>query len=258
VREKVLGTDSKTRRLRITAFTVVALASIALGVFLHQHANPPRYLHEDPTEFVALFPTPPAAGSTQTRHELDELLALQRVRTPQQVAAARADRKTEVWQFAAALGLEPERLRELDTVDDLAVQVESDVRYYVRAAKHRFLRLRPYELEPRLERCIDDVRGDLSYPSGHATYGHVIAYLLADMMPERRAQLMERGREFARQRMVCGVHFPSDVEAGRVGAEWLAQRFLRNPDYRAAASVAERELRAALGLSAKSPAGGTR
>jgi membrane-associated phospholipid phosphatase len=29
--------------------------------------------------------------------------------------------------------------------------------------------------------CIYNVRGDLSYPSGHATFAYVMAYLLRDM-----------------------------------------------------------------------------
>ena len=74
----------------------------------------------------------------------------------------------------------------MDALNDLAEQVEDDVRPYVRAAKYRFLRLRPYEIEPRIQPCIDDVRGDLSYPSGHSTYGYVMALMLSDMVPERR------------------------------------------------------------------------
>jgi len=73
----------------------------------------------------------------------------------------------------------------------------------------------------------------------------VMAYLLSDMVPERRSQLMARAQEFAQQRAVCGVHFPSDLEAGRIGAEWLTQRFLASPDYQAASVEARRELRAA-------------
>ena len=73
-----------------------------------------------------------------------------------------------------------------------------------------------------------------------------MAYLLSDMVPERRAQLMARAQEFAQQRAVCGVHFPSDLTAGRVGAEWLAQKFLASPAYRAASVEARQELRAAV------------
>ena len=67
------------------------------------------------------------------------------------------------------------------------------MRIYVRAVKERFRRLRPYEIEPRLQPCIDDVQGDLSYPSGHAAYGYAMAYLLSSLVPERRAGAARRG-----------------------------------------------------------------
>ena len=73
--------------------------------------------------------------------------------------------------------------------------------------------------------------------------------MLIEMVPERREPLQPRADEFARQRMVCGVHFRSDIEAGRDGAQWLMSRILHAPDYRAAAEPARRELRAALGLA---------
>jgi len=241
--EPVPRRKSLTRRAVVAAALLVTLGS---GYALWQHEKPPEFLHVAESDFVALFTAPPAADSPQTRVELDELLALQQHRTPQEADAAYADRKTEIWQFATALGLQPDQVREMDALNRLAEQIEDDVRPYVRAAKHRFLRLRPYEIEPRISPCIDDVRGDLSYPSGHSTYGYVMAYLLSDMVPERRAQLMARAQEFAQQRAVCGVHFPSDLTAGRVGAEWLAQKFLASPEYLAASVEARRELRAAV------------
>lgn len=236
--------DLKLYSRRTALFAALLAALLAAGYAVRQYTSEPRFLHADPAQFVALFANPPAADSTVTRGELDELLALQQRRTPRDAEAARADRKTEVWQFAAALGLKPAQMRDLNALNELAEQVEDDIRPYVRGAKHHFLRLRPYEVEARLKPCIDDVRGDLSYPSGHATYGYVIALVLTDLVPERRAQLLARAQEFARQRMVCGVHFPSDLDAGRIGAEWLAQRLLASPEYQVASEPARRELRA--------------
>jgi acid phosphatase (class A) len=126
--------------------------------------------------------------------------------------------------------------------------VESDVRAYVRAPKERFRRRRPYEIESRLDPCIGDVQGDLSYPSGHATYGYVMAYLLSELVPERREALSKRADEFARQRMVCGVHFRSDLEAGRAGARALIGMLHESAEFRRDAVEAAEELRAALGL----------
>jgi acid phosphatase (class A) len=239
---------SRKRFARHVVVVAALLVALGSGYAFWQHVKPPQYLHAPEADFVALFAAPPAADSAQTRGELDELLALQQRRTRQQADAANADRKTEIWQFASALGLPPDQVRKMVALNSLAQQVEDDVRPYVRAAKHRFLRLRPYEIEPRISPCIDDVRGDLSYPSGHSTFGYVMAYLLSDMVPERRAQLTARAQEFAQQRAVCGVHFPSDLEAGRIGAEWLVQRFLASPEYRAASAAARAELRAAVGL----------
>ena len=129
------------------------------------------------------------------------MLALQRSRTPAQVAAARADRKTEISSFYGALGISTADHVKLPALEKVAENVEDSIRRYVRAAKERFRRLRPYEVEPRIQPCIDDVRGDLSYPSGHAAYAYAMAYLLADMAPERANQLQARAREFAGQRM---------------------------------------------------------
>jgi acid phosphatase (class A) len=53
--------------------------------------------------------------------------------------------------------------------------------------------------------------------------------------------------------MVCGVHFRSDLEAGRTGARWLAFAFSADPGYRNDANAATAELRAALRLPSKDP-----
>jgi acid phosphatase (class A) len=174
------------------------------------------------------------------------MLALQRTRTAPEVAAAQADRKTEISRFAPAMGIDPGSLEGLPHVTRLAQEVEDEIRPYVRAAKRHFRRLRPRELEPAIQPCIGDVAADLSYPSGHATFGWVMGYLLSDMLPERSAQLLARSAGYARQRMVCGVHFPSDLEAGRRGATWLMEQLRRNPEFVGARDRAAQELRAAV------------
>ena len=237
----------KSRPTRVIAAIVFTLAS-AGGVHWWLQHDRHTYLTGATAGFVAIFAAPPAPDSPATRRELDELLELQRTRTPVEVTAARADRKTEIQRFYVALGFPVGANPDLPLLRALAENVEDDTRPYVRAAKEKFRRLRPYEIEPRMEPCIDHVRGDLSYPSGHANYGYVMAYLLREMVPERDAQLIARADEFARQRMVCGVHFTSDIEAGRKGALWLIAAFNGNPAYRKDWNAAASELRNALKL----------
>jgi acid phosphatase (class A) len=225
------------------ALTALALGGVAWWSF----HDAPRYLSGNTAEFVRQFAAPPSRDSPQTRSELDELLELQRLRTPDEVAAAQADRQTRVEKFFPALGLDAQQA-DLHLTRRLAQRVEDDVRRYVRAAKDEFRRLRPYEIEPRIAPCIDNVADDLSYPSGHASFGYAMAYLLSEMVPERRDALLHRADQFARQRMVCGVHFRSDIEAGRAGARWLEHAFNESAEYRHDRSAAAHELRAALRL----------
>jgi len=223
-----------------------AMALTTGMLWYHQDRNARHFIGEDDSAFVAQFPPPPAQGSPRSRAELDELLALQSARTPAEVEAARADRRTRIERFYGALGLDAEEPPRLPKVERLAEDVEDDVRLAVRAAKEHFRRLRPYEIEARLKPCIDNVKGDLSYPSGHAAFGWAMAYLLSELAPERRDALETRATEFARQRMVCGVHFASDLAAGKKAARSLLDLMQANPAFQSQLADARSELRPVL------------
>jgi acid phosphatase (class A) len=238
----------KLQGRRARAAVLVAMLAIASGVVVWHLNQGPHFLTGDAAAFAATFAPPSAPDSPATRIELDALLSLQAARTPAQVEGARADRKTEIYRFYAVLGIAPKHSSELREVRRLADRVEDDVRLHVRAVKERFRRLRPYEIEPRLEPCIGDVRGDLSYPSGHAAYAYAMAELLSLMVPERRVELQARADEFASQRMMCGVHFRSDLEAGRLAARRLMDEIAATPSFAAELQRASAELRAVLGL----------
>jgi len=55
-------------------------------------------------EVSNLLPPPPAAGSAAAQHDLDAVLAAQASRTPQDMAAAKADTERSVFRFDDALG----------------------------------------------------------------------------------------------------------------------------------------------------------
>lgn len=240
----------RSARLLVTITLGIAIASGA--VWWHER-DVRHFIGEDDTAFIAQFAAPPAPDSATTRNELAELLRIQSTRTPAQVAAARADRRTRIERFYAALGLDPENPPDLPQVEHLAEDVEDDVRLAVRSAKEHFRRLRPYEIEPRLEPCIDNVQGDLSYPSGHAAFAWAMAGVLSDLVPERRAALEARAEEFSRQRVICGVHFPSDLAAGRQAAESVLGTARQHMKYSLEAAEASVELRDALRLPMQRP-----
>jgi len=96
-------------------------------------------------------------------------------------------------------------------------------------AKNHYQRPRPFvefhegsctpEQEKRLSK-------DGSYPSGHSALGWAWGLVLAEIAPERSNALLQRGYAFGQSRGICGVHWQSDIVAGR---EVAAAAFARPP-----------------------------
>jgi acid phosphatase (class A) len=198
-----------------------------------------------------LLPPFPPVGSAQARTELDALLKLQGERTPAQAARARADAEVSIFRFADALGSPAEfTAAHVPLTAALFENLDEDASAVVGPAKDEFARPRPFKVEPRLEPSVPR-SGSGSYPSGHAAWAYTVSLVLADMVPERREQILERADEYAHNRNIGGVHYASDVEAGHLaGTAIAAMLFLCEPFQRDEAAAAA-ELRHALGLSAK-------
>lgn len=111
-------------------------------------------------------------------------------------------------------------------------------------AKNRFDRDRPFEVDAAVTPCIapdDRLRASGSYPSGHAAFGWAWALVLAELAPEHADAILARGREYGDSRVVCGLHYPSDVEAGRVVAAGALARLHAEPGFRAELDAARAE-----------------
>ena len=57
-----------------------------------------------------------------------------------------------------------------------------------------------------------------SYPSGHTIFGYLEAFTLAQIVPEKQKEILERADDYAHNRMVCGVHYPTDLASGHEAA----------------------------------------
>jgi acid phosphatase (class A) len=95
------------------------------------------------------------------------------------------------------------------------------------AAKNRYQRARPFMVngEPL---CTPDEEARLrtsgSYPSGHAAVGWTWALILTELAPDRADAILQRGRAFGESRVICNVHWQSDVAEGQlVGAAVVAR-----------------------------------
>jgi len=83
---------------------------------------------------------------------------------------------------------------------------------------------------------------DGSYPSGHTALGWAWALILSEIAPDRADAILARGRAFGESRVICNVHWHSDVVAGRfIGAAAVA-RLHADPSFRAELEAAKSEV----------------
>ncbi|CAK9883998.1 MAG: Major phosphate-irrepressible acid phosphatase [Candidatus Erwinia impunctatus] len=85
-----------------------------------------------------------------------------------------------------------------------------------------------------------------SFPSGHTNTAYTDALLLAEMLPERFAPLLNRAARYGYSRMVLGVHYPIDLIGSRMVAQRNVAHYLNDPQYRVLFSEAKQQLRTAL------------
>ena len=93
-----------------------------------------------------------------------------------------------------------------------------------------------------------------SYPSGHATHGMVDALVLAAIFPEQRDALLARGEQIGNDRVIAGIHWPSDVAAGQKLGREIAHRLLDDTNFQYEVQRAAEECHAGSAAAGNQPA----
>jgi len=88
----------------------------------------------------------------------------------------------------------------------------------------------------------------LGFLSQRAAFAWLTGIVLADMLPEMRQAIMARAREIGLNRVIGGIHYPSDVKAGRLLTVACAVEIRDNPAFLADFEEARQEVRKGLGL----------
>lgn len=214
------------------------------------------YLHGAEPEFLLLLPPYPALGTKQDDFDVAAFRELQVSGTSARWKLAESDDQMIYARFSGASGVDLD-LAKLPIVIHLLNRTERDTLDTAFAAKEYFNRPRPFQRFAVAHVCGDDVPpkpeahpdGGLSassYPSGHAAFGWSAALTLAEIAPARAQAILARGREFDESRVVCAVHYPSDVGAGEIVATAVVERLHTVPEFTRDLTCAQQEYRAAV------------
>lgn len=130
----------------------------------------------------------------------------------------------------------------------------ADAGFATAAAKNRYKRSRPFVINQEASCTPNEEKHlakDGSYPSGHTSIGWTWALILAEIAPDRTDAILARGYAFGQSRVICGVHWQSDVNAGRVIGAAVFAKLHTDPVFRAQLEAAKKELAAVRGKGLK-------
>ncbi len=227
------------KHLAIAAVVMMTTACVSVRVNGVDMDTPPAATSFDG---FAVVTEPPAAGSPQ---QAADLAISKGPWTAERTALAAHDDKFDPFTaFDAVIG--PDfTAANYPATKKLFDQFLVVVGPAIGATKGRWRRARPFIADPAHPTCItptEALRASGSYPSGHSAAGWGWGLLLAEVAPDRTDALLHRGFEYGESRIVCGVHWASDVAAGRaLGAAALA-RMHSDPGTRALIDAARAEM----------------
>lgn len=190
-----------------------------------------KYIAADAIDLRALLPDPPAARSAYSNGEIEIIRAVQADAAPATIARAIAEDGMKVWLFADILGPTFTAADKPKTAAFIK-QVERDSKPISDAAKKIWTRERPFDQSTEIKLFTEKPTSG-SYPSGHTTRGAIWAETLALIAPEKAEAIRARARLIGLDRIVLGVHFPSDVAAGQALGKVIVERMATDPDFQA-------------------------
>src|SRR5688572_28645760 len=212
------------------------------------------YLQPDQLpDSVAILPPAPPAGSAAVAADEAVYKATRALKgTPRwELAQFDADLKfphaASIFSCALGMTISEEATPHLNM---LLRRVRMDASRATDKAKEHYKRERPFAVM-REPACEPGRPSADSYPSGHASIGWAWALTLAEIAPDRTNAILARGMEYGRSRAICGVHWMSDIEAGRVVGASTVSRLHADPVYVAQVAHARREVDAARASGAK-------
>ncbi len=255
--------------MTVVAFALMALAALALGCATAVPPTSPAELSQGRAGYVigylnpaelpdgqALLPPPPAAGSAAFVADEETYRSTRKLRdTPRWALAAKHAElgfPHAAETFSCALGM-PISEEAAPHLNMLLRRVRADASRVNDKVKDYYKRQRPFahygeaNCTPR-----DPLKSD-SYSSGHASIGWAWALALAEIAPDRANDILARGLAYGQSRIVCGVHWKSDVEAGRILGAAVVSRLHANPVFAAQLAYAGKEIEGARAAGLKSP-----
>jgi acid phosphatase (class A) len=235
---KALGRAAAAGRCLFACFLL--LLSGTNGVSAREASAAPEI------SLTAVLGEPPAPHSPQDEADRAAVIAAVASRSPERQQQAVLDAEATIARFLEGMDVHLPK-KSAHYARKFFARTQDQLEEGLKPAKDMFHRPRPFVDNPGLQPCEPEPRSKGSFPSSHAGTGTLFALLLDEEFPKLKDTLERRGEDFGYSRVVCGFHYPSDVEAGRKAGKALADALLADPKFRRHLDRATSEIRDVIG-----------
>lgn len=215
-------------RALVAALSVTLLATLRAATPTTVTPAPAEFINTATWDYRSVIPAPPASDSFLAAADAETVHLLDERRTADDITLAKRYDEYDVFKIIQpVLGTwaTPENLPQLAA---LLKQVSAESKPFTDAAKKAWNRPRPYVAYPELHPVLERSKSS-SYPSGHATGAAFHAALLTALLPEYGPAWARQTELIGWSRLVGGMHFPSDIVAGKTLGEAIAREMLKSP-----------------------------
>lgn len=240
----------------VPAQTMVVPPAPAVGQVAGAPATPrpapvPNYFDPKAIHPELIIGPPPQMG---TKEQAEDLAAVHKIHdsaSPELVKFAQDDARSQnIFLFKTIFG-PGFNAQALPLTAALGSKLVRDAGIENGILKAHFQHKRPYQMDATLPSfCGTDT--SFSYPSGHSMAAYLLAYAMTEVAPEKSQEIMARADQFAEHRVVCGVHFYTDIHAGKLVSLEMFGYMQSNPAFQHDVEAARAEIRGALHLDAPS------
>lgn len=214
--------------LNATFMSIIAV-SVIFSSYAYAFKTKGFLTPQETPDSLAILPPPPSEDTMAFQADKAYYNMGRVLRNDKRTALARKDANyTNFGQtFSDAYGIDISE-KTTPLLYNLISRVLQDSHdYAMRGAKNHYKRLRPFVIF-KDSTCTPEKDKEMaktgSYPSGHASFGWATALILAEINPKRKSDILRRGYDFGESRVICGAHWQSDVESGRlIGAAIVAE-----------------------------------
>ncbi|MCX5793659.1 MAG: rhodanese-like domain-containing protein [Elusimicrobia bacterium] len=191
---------------------------------------------------LSQFQPAPAAGSAVDNEDLAAVRRWQAERTEAQCAAANAQANATYDEFFGEVS--PFGNPAPAEVEKIFDKVRTDAGSIVYVQKEKYKRPRPFLRDSAIMPCLGRESG-YSYPSGHATTARVFGLILSDLVPADSGMFMSYAYQGALNRVIGGVHHPSDIAAGKDLGDAIYKALKQNGKFKTDMDTLRRNLKPA-------------